>query len=91
MRLKSINQIIPRQKMHTVGLLYWRYFVNDSCRCYGNKSDERLKSITLFAAQIDFKDPGELSLFVDQSQITYLEDIMWEKGYLGWFANGRRI
>lgn len=47
-----------------------------------NHSDNRLKSITLFAAQVDFKEAGELLLFIDQSEITYLEDIMWEKGYL---------
>jgi polyhydroxyalkanoate synthase subunit PhaC len=46
------------------------------------ESDDRLKSITLFAAEIDFKEAGELRLFIDDSQITFLEDIMWEKGYL---------
>jgi polyhydroxyalkanoate synthase len=41
-----------------------------------------LKTITMFAAQVDFRDPGDLSLFIDTSQISYLEDTMWEKGYL---------
>jgi polyhydroxyalkanoate synthase len=36
----------------------------------------------LFAAQIDFKDAGELLLFIDEVQLTYLEDIMNKKGYL---------
>ncbi len=45
-------------------------------------NDDRLNSITLFAAQIDFKEAGELLLFIDESQMSYLEDIMWEKGYL---------
>jgi polyhydroxyalkanoate synthase len=38
--------------------------------------------MTLFAAQTDFTEPGELGLFIDESQISFLENIMMEKGYL---------
>jgi polyhydroxyalkanoate synthase subunit PhaC len=41
-----------------------------------------LKSLTLLAAQTDFSEPGELGLFIDESQIHFLDDITRGPGYL---------
>ena len=46
------------------------------------KEVAELKTITLFAAQTDFSEPGELGLFVDASRLAYLDALMWEQGYL---------
>lgn len=46
---------------------------------------EPLKSATLFAAQVDFSEPGELGLFIDHSSMAVLDALMWSQGYLdGW-------
>jgi polyhydroxyalkanoate synthase len=44
--------------------------------------DERFKTLTFFAAQTDFTEAGELMLFINESQLAFLEDTMWEQGFL---------
>ena len=41
-----------------------------------------LNSLTLLAAQTDFSEPGELGLFIDESQLHFLDDITRGQGYL---------
>jgi polyhydroxyalkanoate synthase len=44
--------------------------------------DKRIASATLFAAQVDFTDPGDLKIFVDDAQLKSIEEKMADKGYL---------
>ena len=42
-----------------------------------------LKSMSLLAAQADFSEPGELGLFIDESQIRFIDDLTRGPGYFG--------
>ncbi|HXW19255.1 MAG TPA: class I poly(R)-hydroxyalkanoic acid synthase [Roseiarcus sp.] len=44
--------------------------------------DKRISSATFFAAQVDFRDPGDLKVFVDEMQLKSIGDQMAAKGYL---------
>jgi polyhydroxyalkanoate synthase len=46
------------------------------------KGDTRVKSATFFTTMLDFSDPGELGVFIDEEQICGLEKKMGESGYL---------
>ena len=41
-----------------------------------------IRSATFLASMIDFSDPGDISVYLDEKQITKLEEHMHEKGYL---------
>lgn len=46
------------------------------------KGDDRVASATFFTTLVDFEEPGELGVFIDEEQIASLEDKMGERGYL---------
>lgn len=46
------------------------------------KKDKRVNSATFFTTMIDFSDPGELGIFLDEGAVTGLEKRMNERGFL---------
>ncbi|OOR44030.1 alpha/beta fold hydrolase, partial [Bacillus pseudomycoides] len=80
--LQAIAAIVQRQKVHGVGYCLGGTLLTIAAAALARDGDARLASLTLFAAQTDFSDPGELGLFIDESQLSLLEAQMKQTGYL---------
>ncbi|MBI2312388.1 MAG: polyhydroxyalkanoic acid synthase [Betaproteobacteria bacterium] len=80
--LDALSAIVPDRRIHATGYCLGGTLLSVAASAMARDNDDRLKTVTLFAAEVDFGEPGELSLFIDDSQIAYLEDIMWDRGYL---------
>jgi polyhydroxyalkanoate synthase len=83
--LDAISAIVPERKIHSAGYCLGGTLLLIAAAAMGREGDDRLGSMTLFAAQGDFTEAGELMLFINESQISYLENMMWDRGYLDTF------
>jgi polyhydroxyalkanoate synthase len=79
---EAIQMLNPERKIHAVGYCIGGTLLAIEAARMARDGDESFATLTFLATQVDFTEPGELELFIDESEVAYLEDTMWAQGYL---------
>ncbi len=80
--IDAVSRLTARKRMHAMGYCLGGTFLSAVAAGLAASDDDRLASLTLLAAETDFTEAGELSIFIDDSQLAYLDDLTFEQGYL---------
>ena len=77
-----VQEIVPDAKIHGMGYCLGGTLLAIAAAAVARNGASPFATLSFLAAQIDFEEPGELQLFIDESQLQFLEDMMWEQGFL---------
>lgn len=80
--LDAVAAIVPGEKVHAVGYCLGGILLTIAAATMARDGQERLASITLFTTMTDFTEVGEIAVFMSPSAIAFLEDMMWDRGFL---------
>ena len=80
--LDAIEEATGEREVNAIGFCLGGTLLAAALAYMAGKQDKRVKTATFLATMIDFAEPGELEVFIDEKQVETLEKKMQERGYL---------
>ncbi len=80
--LDAIEQATGEKQLNAMGYCIGGTLLAAALAQMASRKDDRIKSATFFTTMIDFSEPGEIGVFIDDNQVDSLEQRMREQGYL---------
>ena len=80
--LDAIQQATGEREVNAIGYCLGGTLLASTLAWMKEQGDERIKAATFFTTLVDFAEPGELGVFMDEQQLTALEKTMARRGYL---------
>jgi polyhydroxyalkanoate synthase subunit PhaC len=80
--LEAVEQATGERQINIVGYCLGGTLLAAGLAYMAGKKIDRIASATFLTTMIDFREPGELGVFIDEEQLKSLESKMQEKGYL---------
>ncbi|MEB8386673.1 poly-beta-hydroxybutyrate polymerase [Rhodobacteraceae bacterium KMM 6894] len=80
--LDGVGSIVPDARVHAIGYCLGGTLLTVKAAQMARDHDERLKTLTLFASQIDFEERAEFQMLLGETEILMLEHLMSKVGYL---------
>ncbi len=78
----AIEQATGEKKINAIGYCIGGTLLAATLAYMKAKGDTRIASATFYVTMLDFSEPGDLGVFIDEQQVQALEDEMNERGYL---------
>jgi polyhydroxyalkanoate synthase len=80
--LDAIEQATGERQVNAIGYCLGGTLLATTLAHMAAKRDTRIKTATYFVTMIDFKEAGELGVFIDEEQLSALEEKMGKRGFL---------
>jgi polyhydroxyalkanoate synthase subunit PhaC len=80
--LDAVNRQTGMQQVNALGYCVGGTLLSATLAYMAARSDDRISSASFLAAQVDFSEAGDLLVFIDDTQLKALEEMMAERGFL---------